>query len=875
MKTVINEGLKDKFKNNKLLFSVIGLTIYGFSIGLISIYSQKYGYVGNFLKILRSNINVPINYLSSFNAEVKPLIIDINHKNVMKIYKTRERALEKGMLIPQESDWVNFKGKFGDKEFDGKLRLKGFLGDHWKRDDGLLSYKINIKNEDTLLGMKRIAIQHPRTRGFMSDWYFQKAVDYVGLISSRYYYNPLIINGKRYPIYQFEENFEKRLIENNKRREGPIFKLFERQFVDEVRLSSRVNIISFYQKNKWQSTPEGQLLMRRAEKLINGYINGEYLADQVFDLELFGKAWALMDLFGHHHALLWGNLRYYLNPVSGLIEPILFDNTYVLKVREKGLLGEQFRHGLNDKVVIDEKFNLVSNPNKVLSQTMSNMLDSEKFSKSYIKNLDEISKKEWLNKFFLYIKSDESNTLKKIYKSYPWYKFDKSILYSNQAYIRSVISPNKAVKSVLFSDNKVENNNFLKLRNNHSLPVEIIGWKKQDSEKIFKFKSSYFLPNKPKACAGYNCFYYISSKQPFHGQISTISFNEFNLEKEMKNLSLVSKVYGTDNLIFDNIYSESESDQLIPTVDNLKEKKFLKINSLNKTISFKEGFWNLNKDLIIPSGYTFEIKEGTFINLQNEALIVSYSPIKFIGSELNPIILESKDSTGQGLVVIDANSTSYIKNVIFKNLGLPRRSGLTMTGSVTFYESDILISNSQFIGNKSEDSLNIIRSKFNIDESLFSSTFSDALDLDFSDGNIQNSKFVDVGNDGIDVSGSEVLIKNTSLENLGDKGISIGEDSKVEINSININKSVIGLACKDSSEMKAKKIFINKSLIGLATYQKKSEYGPCSGQINNIEFSNNKRKFLIEKNSEIEIDGKPLIFNSRNVYKELYGDTQN
>ena len=78
----------------------------------------------------------------------------------------------------------------------------------------------------------------------MVDWYFQKMLKQQGIISARYYFEPVIINGRRHPIYQFEEGFEKRLIENNDRREGPIFKLFNR----ESKENNYVPGISFYQK---------------------------------------------------------------------------------------------------------------------------------------------------------------------------------------------------------------------------------------------------------------------------------------------------------------------------------------------------------------------------------------------------------------------------------------------------------------------------------------------------------------------------------------------------------------------------------------------------------------------------------------------------
>ena len=61
--------------------------------------------------------------------------------------------------------------------------------------------------------MKKFALQHPRVRGYLNEWYFHELMRYSGIISPRYEFTKLTINGENYPIYAVEENFGKRLIE--------------------------------------------------------------------------------------------------------------------------------------------------------------------------------------------------------------------------------------------------------------------------------------------------------------------------------------------------------------------------------------------------------------------------------------------------------------------------------------------------------------------------------------------------------------------------------------------------------------------------------------------------------------------------------------
>ena len=90
-----------------------------------------------------------------------------------------------------------------------------------------------------------------------------------------------------------------------------------------------------------------------------------------------------------------------------------------------------------------------------------------------------------------------------------------------------------------------------------------------------------------------------------------------------------------------------------------------------------------------------------------------------------------------------------------------------MTGAVTFYEADVSINNCKFLNNRGgDDYLNIIRSEFDINNTLFQDVIADAFDSDFSKGKISNSLFINCGNDAIDASGSFIDIKNVFMKAL-------------------------------------------------------------------------------------------------------------
>ena len=182
-----------------------------------------------------------------------------------------------------------------------------------------------------------------------------------------------------------------------------------------------------------------------------------------------------------------------------------------------------------------------------------------------------------------------------------------------------------------------------------------------------------------------------------------------------------------------------------------------------------------------------------------------------------------------------------------------------MLGSVNFYEADVKILNSSFYKNLAgDDYINIIRSKFYIENSYFEETLSDSIDIDFSDGSIINSKFFMSKNDAIDFSGSNVKLEKIYIHGSGDKGISVGEGSTLNGQDIIIENSKIGIASKDASDVYLDNVTINNVNIGLAAYIKKIEYGSPQIKASNIQLENYKHDYISDLRSQIIIDDKKI-----------------
>jgi hypothetical protein len=181
--------------------------------------------------------------------------------------------------------------------------------------------------------------------------------------------------------------------------------------------------------------------------------------------------------------------------------------------------------------------------------------------------------------------------------------------------------------------------------------------------------------------------------------------------------------------------------------EDLKNKKstvehfpFLKIDETQKLIIVQPGVHKVDKDLIIPPGYKVLATTASSIDIVNKAKIISYAPLFFSGNDEDDFVITSSDFTGQGIELINAPG-SVFRNVLFKNIPEAVDQQWKRSGYITCYESKITLEHCHFINSKAKSIVNLIRSEYSINKTLFQDATGDALDIDFSKGTISNSSF--------------------------------------------------------------------------------------------------------------------------------------
>ena len=784
------------------------------------------------------------------------LNINIKHIDLQKIEFMRQSAL-KG---DKNFEYVSAKIVHNGSTYNADLRLKGDREIHYSNLEKA-SYRVKVKKQNTLFGMNKFSLQKPRVRNYIEEWIFLEMMRDEGIVTPRYNFVNVSINGANRGVYALEEHYTKYLIENNRNKDGPILKF------DEFTGNFMLDTINVLELDKWK-TEENLPKLKTALALLDGFRNKKLTIDQVFDTKKLAKFFALSDLNYAWHGVITKSMRFYYNPVSMKIEPIPFDghrgasNKPYLLSAELGIVSENnWTHS---------KF---GNWFRVFFNDASSY--SPDFYEEYIQTLERISNKQYLDSFFKEHDKEISDILTLIYSELPLYdnifSFGPFPYYFNRNsyYLTQKNILNKLKTSNFTANFKSTSTNTLVLEiinKNRSLPIIIDGISdKKDNLLCKPFEHLIIFP------------VYRTNN---HTEIKKSKFKCDNnaITELSENIQIVARYPGSVNRFHFDIMPRVVDDLTVVKNDiirarpNIENFDFFEIDKESKKITLRKGNYVISNNMIIPAGYTFIIEGGTTVNLHNNAIILSYSKLNWTGLKNERILITSNAGNSGSVVVMNAPKISYIKNVDFSGLSYPQLEDWNISGSINFYNSNVDLNNVKISSNVSEDGLNIVKSKFNINNINFSNIKSDALDIDFGEGNLLNSTFDNIGNDAIDTSGTILYLKDINIFNVGDKAISAGEVSSLNGENVDIKNSEIGVTSKDGSSVLFSRVNIANSKIGLTVFMKKNEYDVPYLKIDQLTFTNNEINHVIEINLKSRINGNEVVGLVKNVDKMLYGN---
>ncbi len=518
-----------------------------------------------------------------FGYQQETLNLDIKFKDFKKLEFKRNKAKKIGVLETEEDDYVNAKIRIGDLNYKANVRLKGDWADHL--DGNRWSYRVKLKGDQRLFGMKKFSLQEPKTRNHINEWVYHKLLKQENIPSLRYLFLPLKVNGNNHGIYALEEHFDKILIENNRFKEGPIIKLSEAlMWNNEARArkiyktykfpkniccknpigSDLTTQVEVFKEQEILKDPELNKQFTKAAQLLDGFYKGQLSASAVFDIERLSLFFAINDLTNGQHGSAWNNYRFYYNPIISKLLPIGFD----------AMPGEATGRKPLDQIIIEKNY----------TATIMNFFQDKELTKAYVSQLERVSKKNYIDSFFLEIKEEYENNLKLLGYNIPFINSHlgdfKSLLYINQKIIKDKLNPKTPLNIYLNEINQNQIN--LDIGNKQLLPIEILAIKYN--------KNTLYSPEEKIVIEGIKKSDFISYS---NFNIPTNFLSKSNIIFEPKSLIVSYRLLGSKNIQKAKVFAfprpkgRDPLKDLVRQESNIQEFPFLIVNEIEKKIFIK------------------------------------------------------------------------------------------------------------------------------------------------------------------------------------------------------------------------------------------------------------------------------------------------
>lgn len=818
-------------------------------------------------------ISVYTNKVYPAYSEINNIDIIIDEEYIQEIEKNRVKSFTKGVISKKTKQSYPAIFNYNGKSIEAEVRIKGDWLDHIQGDKW--SFRIKLL-EGNFMGMREFSIQQPGARGYMHEYVIHKLFYEEDVLTTKYGFVPVKVNGNGKGIYAYEEHFAKHLIESRDRREGPILKFDESALwtINRENLSREGNFISGpmvesaiitpFKKGKTTKNPTLKGNFEIAQNLLNQYRMDTSPISELFKTDKLAKFYSIVNIGRTWHTTRWHNERFYYDPISSKMEIIAYDCYTTSDMENLPVL-------LAPEVIdLDPNFNY----DKYLGYSPFN---DKKFLLEYISVMDYYMNSNRLDSILQMYQTEINDYTELIKKEYSFYSYDSKFI--SEAVIE--VKQKWTGLKEKFEDEPTRANLIIdNYSDSFKDPIE--GMSLQAFVKTpYQLHVQNFFSDKLYLLA------YSSKKLPEQGIVTFDIPIEFEAYTSLENLNFESvetafpptKIYYKTSLEDSIVYDIKAMNWPMPELDSPRQKLLRKsVKSSNSLVSvndslilFKKGKHKINYPLIIAEGKKVIMEDGVYLDFVEKAFFMSFSPVYIQGKEGSPVIIESSDGSAMGFTTIDAKGRSKLDQVVFRGFNTLSFEGWNLTGAVTFYQSDVDIVNTVFLNNNCEDGLNIVRSDFSMKTSMISGAFSDGFDADFATGIVEGSTFKQIGNDGLDFSGSRIEIKDVRIKDVGDKGISGGESSTLYLENIDVRKASIGLASKDRSIVIGRNVSIKDSHLAFAVYQKKTEYEPARMEIENVQLNGIEREDLLGQGSILILDEKERVGVEKLNIDSLYG----
>ena len=441
-------------------------------LGLIyylGVFSERTGFVREVLDPGLKRITLPV--LNAFRGEDVPvdrLELLIPQPAMDSLAAIRDRALEAGVLDEGKDRWDTAQLVWQGDTIAVRLRLKGGLIDHLRT--AKWSFRVQVLDSGSVMGMRTFSLQHPNTRNFTHEWLFHQALREEGLPWLRYRFLDVTVNGEDRGLHALEQHFDESLLDSLGLGPGPVVK-----FDDEARIGAlrqlnerpfdsdppttadwQAAVVDAFHTKDVLADPVLKARFQRAVLQLEDFRAGRARTCEVFACDELAHLFALCDLLGAQHATDWRNLRF-VPGSDGRLRPIGFDANAgepipaIRALREMGPVDfSGTRWGFFDR-----------------------LFDDSTFFRSYVAWLDTLSTPGRLEDLLGNLAPDLDTALARVRQEFPNWRHDTLVYLHDRTVMRQTLEPRDALVAYLQAGGE-HGPLDLALLNVHALPLEVI-----------------------------------------------------------------------------------------------------------------------------------------------------------------------------------------------------------------------------------------------------------------------------------------------------------------------------------------------------------------------------------------------------------------
>ncbi len=793
-------------------------------------------------------------------VDVPDVTLDIAFEHMQGLWRQRNKAIALGQLEQGEDDYVPATIRLDDRSVRVRLRLKGDVVEDYLQG-GRWGFRIHVKGDDHIFGMRRFSLHHPRARSYHGQVVFNAMARHEGILTPRYFFVDVTLNGDFLGRYALEEHFSKELLESQGRRESVIVKFDETLLWEARRIRGDIGgeiyenfahakMVPFRAKSIASPTLQNDLNI--AIGLARAFAEDSLPASEVFDPVLMGRMIAIGESWAAAHGNQWRNLRFYYNPVTARLEPIAYDSA------------------------VNDEWDTPTRMYNSRYRFLNKLLADPKIKSEYLATLARIATVMSDSASHVYLFEVQEHTLRTLRSHYP---FVTPLPFDSVAH--------RAKKMLRFSTGKEDPTGVdaahllhaylvagapgphleLASRDTNQVIVERMFWVHEGRNAIEPFLfASGSQPEYPLRVPGTR-----------RGKAPIMSSFAYKPLPDTAGWTLRLNAGQEDRQRYDVVaesYLPRATANPIPTAsltDVLDRIHFARWDDERQAVVLRAGQWQVNEPLILPDNVKLIVDPGTTIQFGTDAFLLVRGPMSLVGTPESPIRFEALEGqTWQGIVAMPSPSASTWSYVEIDHTSGIDHSGWSLTGGVTFYHHPVTMTHVTFGDNAAEDAVNFVHSTFTLRDITVTDAVSDGIDADFSDGTIATSTFRRIGwgggGDAVDISGARVTVDSSSFSDIADKALSAGEGSTMEIRAVEIDGAGAGAVAKDRSLVTVTQS--NLTAIrhaGLMAYVKKPEYGPAQLHATEITHEGSARLTWVQDGSSIIIDGVAVPTEAVNV----------